>query len=60
MNDLSFFDHVLYGVGNVVSVLKKNYEKFVHERQNHLKNLKLRENWTWLGKKAFHLGICDP
>ena len=28
--------------------------------KNHLKNPKLRENWTWLGKKAFHLGICDP
>ena len=24
-----------------------------------LKNPKLQENLTWLGKKAFHLGICD-
>ena len=28
--------------------------------KNHLKNPKLRENVTWLGKKAFHLGISDP
>ena len=28
--------------------------------KNRLKNPKLRENLTWLGKKAFHLGICDP
>ena len=27
--------------------------------KNRLKNPKLRENLTWLGKKAFHLGICD-
>ena len=31
---------------NQCNLIEKNYENFVHERQNHLKKRKLRENWT--------------
>ena len=38
----------------------KTPKKFPTSLKNCLKNKKLRENLTRLGKKAFHLGICDP
>ena len=38
----------------------KTPKKFPTSLKNCLKNQKLRENLTRLGKKAFHLGICDP
>ena len=41
------------GVKKIMKILSMDVK-------NHLKNPKLRENWTWLGKKAFHLGISDP
>ena len=37
----------------------KNPKIFPASLKNRLKNPKLRENLTWLGKMAFHLGICD-
>ena len=38
----------------------KNPKKFPTSLKNFLKNQNLRGNLTRLGKKAFHLGICDP
>ena len=38
---------------------KKVYDNFVHKRQKSPQKPKIAGNLTWLGKVAFHSGICD-